>query len=161
MNKLIIPIAVIVISFSLITILTVSYPDQKFKSETVEDGEIELSSKVVHGTINADSLDVQFEDVTVYVQLVDASLQDVSSILLGEQILENVNYDSRLRYAGILFSIPIEFEIHESATYHVSAHADIDGDGQTSKGDWISMASHPVLSHGSTNEASIILSLVQ
>ena len=156
-----IPIAVIVISFSLITILTVSYPDKEFKSETVKEAEIELPNTVIHGTINADSVDVQFEDVTVYVQLVDASLQDVSSILLGEQILENVNYDSRLRYVGILFSIPVEFQINESATYYVSAHVDIDGDGQTSKGDWISMTAHPVLSHGSANEASIILSRVQ
>jgi hypothetical protein len=60
-----------------------------------------------------------------------------------------------------LFSIPVAFEVNESATYYVSAHADIDGDGQTSKGDWVSMTAHPVLSHGNVNEASIILSLVK
>ena len=161
MNKTIIPITVIIISFSLITILTVSYPDKEFKSETVKEDKIEFSGTVVHGTINADSIDVRFEDITVYVKLVDASLQDVSSVLLGEQTLENVNYDSRLRYAGILFSIPVEFQINESATCYVSAHADIDGDGRTSKGDWVSMTAHPVLSHGNANEASIILSLVE
>ena len=116
---------------------------------------------VVHGTINADTPNVIFKNVTIYVQLVDASLQDVPSILLGKTILEDVSYNSNLRYAGILYSVTVDFEINESATYYVSAHADIDGDGQTSKGDWVSMTAHPVLSHGSGNESSIILSLVE
>ncbi len=99
--------------------------DIEFTGEPITD--------IVHGTINADTPNVTFESVTIYVKLVDASLQDVSSILLGETVLENVDYNSNLRYAGILYSVPVDFEINESASYYISAHADIDGDGQTSK----------------------------
>ena len=113
----------------------------------------------IHGTIRVSESGVKFDDATVYVKIVDASMQDVPSILLTRQVIQNVSYDSN-NDEKIRFSIPIIFDVQERRDYYVSAHADLDGDKSTSLGDYVTMTAYPVLTNGFPNEQYLILEKV-
>ncbi len=114
----------------------------------------------VYGTVIVSEPDVKFDDTTVYVKIVDASMQDVPSILLTRQAIPNVSYDSNNDDEKIRFSIPIIFDIQERRDYYVSAHADVDGDKSTTHGDYVTMTAYPVLANGFSDERHLVLEKV-
>lgn len=91
---------------------------------------------------------IEFRDVrepalnaTVYVRVQDASRADASALTVAEQVLRGVNI--------IPGAPPIPFTVdgipqNPRARYVVRVHADVDGDGRVSRGDYVSTQSHPV-----------------
>jgi uncharacterized lipoprotein YbaY len=87
-----------------------------------------------------------FDGVTVYVRLEDVSRADAAAALIAEQTLEGVSHR-----AGDKDSL--DFALYgpppaEGADYNVSAHVDLDGDGEVSRGDYVTVESYPVLTRG-------------
>ena len=115
----------------------------------------------VYGTIKVSEPDVKFDDATVYVRIIDASMQDVPSILLTMQVIQNASYDSNSDNKMIRFSIPITFDVQERRNYYVSAHVDLDGDKSASSGDYVTMTAYPVLANGFSDERHLVLEKVR
>ena len=135
------------------------YGTTVYKTSDTKNNENETR---VYGTIKIGEPGVRFDDATVYVKIVDASMQDVPSILLTRQIIQNVSYDSNNNDdEQIQFSIPITFDVQEKRDYYVSAHADLDGDKSTSQGDYVTMTAYPVLANGFSDERYLVLEKVR
>lgn len=91
--------------------------------------------------------------VTIYIRLEDISIADTASKLIAEQVLSNVSFQAGHR---IKFLINLHGKaLNERASYSLRVHVDVDGDGQISRGDYISMVSYPVLTFGYPNHATI------
>lgn len=100
---------------------------------------------VVRGIIIFDEHLKPFSGATVHIRLEDVSLQDASSKLIAERIIRNVSHDN--------IDHQIEFVIYGDivdiqATYSIRVHCDVDNDGRISKGDFVTVQSYPVLTHG-------------
>jgi hypothetical protein len=88
----------------------------------------------------------EFDGVTVYVRLEDVSRADAGATPIAEQVLKDVSHragaEKSLDFA--LYGAPPV----QGADYNVSVHVDVDGDGEISRGDYITVESYPVLTHG-------------
>ncbi len=105
------------------------------------------------------SVEVTFEDAesfsgaTVYVRLEDVSRADLAARVIAEQVLRDVSLRPD-RPAKLMISLRSK-AVDEHARYAVRVHADLDGDGQISRGDYISMESYPVLTFGNPHETIV------
>jgi uncharacterized lipoprotein YbaY len=95
----------------------------------------------ISGTIEFQDVREPALNVTVYVRVQDASRADASASTVAEQVLRGVNIISG--------APPIPFTVdgipqNPSARYIIRVHADVDGDGRVSRGDYVSTQSHPV-----------------
>lgn len=95
----------------------------------------------ISGTI--EFLDVRESalNVTVFVRVQDTSHTDAGAPTVVEQVLRGVNIVPRAQ--------PIPFTVHgipqnPRARYTVRVHADVNGDGIVSRGDYVSTQSYPV-----------------
>jgi hypothetical protein len=62
----------------------------------------------------------------------------------------------------LLFSVEIDdAQVDPRAHYTVAAHADLDGDGAVSVGDYVSTEAYPVLTRGHPNSANVELHEVE
>jgi uncharacterized lipoprotein YbaY len=100
-----------------------------------------------------------FSGGTVYVRLEDVSRADAPSRIVAEQVIRHVGYQPG--QTGTL-----AFELRgqvpdEHARYIVSVHVDVDGDGQVSRGDYITMESYPVLTQGYPRQVIVRLRKVK
>jgi uncharacterized lipoprotein YbaY len=82
----------------------------------------------------------QVRDATVYVRLEEVSRADAPSRIVAEQVLRGVTYEP---------GQPLQFELRgtvpaDRASYRLRVHVDVDGDGQVSRGDYVSTESIPV-----------------
>jgi uncharacterized lipoprotein YbaY len=94
-----------------------------------------------------------FCGATVYVRLEDVSQADAPSRVAGEQVIHNV---SRPPGRPRLLPINLRSEMpKERSSYVVRVHVDVDGDGQVSRGDYITMESYPVLTFGHPNWVTV------
>jgi uncharacterized lipoprotein YbaY len=94
-----------------------------------------------------------FTDATVYVRLEDVSRLDAPSTVIAEQMIRHVSHPagSQQRLAFSLYGqLP-----DDQASYIVQVHVDVDGDGRVSSGDYRSMESYPVLTHGYPNQVTV------
>ena len=112
---------------------------------------------VVRGTVRF------FEEVDVpsgarlYVRLLDVTFTDAPSRTVAEQVLTLAR--GRAGERRLAFSLELE-TIDSHRTYIVSAHADLDGDGSISRGDWMTMESYPVLTLGNADRVDVIVKRV-
>lgn len=82
----------------------------------------------------------------VRVRLSDVTRLDAESVTLAEQEIHDVELDpARPPRVSFALSAP---EPDPRARYVVEAHVDLTGDGEVKAGDFINMASHPVLTRG-------------
>ena len=108
--------------------------------------------RVVRGEITFDEGAPAFADATAHVQLEDVSTIDAPSLVVAEQVLPNTR---RPPPGGrIEFAITV-WNVDERASYNVRALIDLDGDGKTSRGDFVTMQSYPVLTRSHPTEVSI------
>ena len=92
-------------------------------------------------------------DVTVHVRVQDTSAADARAVTVAEQIIRGVSIDSAAS------RIPFTVEgIPENARARlvVRVHADVDGTGTVSRGDYVSTQSHPVPGGGQPAAMTII-----
>jgi uncharacterized lipoprotein YbaY len=95
----------------------------------------------ISGTIEFHDVRAPAFKVTVYVRVQDTSRSDASASTVAEQVLRDVNI--------IPGAPPLPFNIggipqNPKARYVVRIHADVDGDGVVSRGDYVSTQSYPV-----------------
>jgi uncharacterized lipoprotein YbaY len=111
-------------------------------SEPLVSGEIILGEEVQ-----------SFSSATIYVRLEDVSLVDAFSKTVAEQVLHNISHQ-----AGYQSRLAIDLRgtiSNERARYAVRVHVDVDGDGQVSHGDYISMEGYPVLTFGYPDRVTV------
>lgn len=100
-----------------------------------------------------------FKNATVFVSIEDVSIQDLPSLTISKQVLENVDYDPS-KMNKIKFSLPVPIK-DLTGWYIVKVLVDIDGDGEISKGDYITMAYYHVLTHGHPNHVLVRVKQVE
>ncbi len=123
---------------------------------STEDSESE--GREVHGTISFGE-DVQpFDRATAYVRLEDVSVADAPARVVAQSVISNL---AKPRAGeGIPFTLPAG-RINPRASYNVRVLVDVDGDGQTTAGDYVSVQSYPVLTFGYPPEVSITVRRVR
>lgn len=94
-----------------------------------------------------------FTGATVYVHLEDVSRLDAPSTVIAEQVIRNVAHQAGSQQ-GLEFSLYGQIP-DEQASYSLRVHVDVDGDGRVSHGDYLSMESYPVLTHGYSNRVKV------
>jgi uncharacterized lipoprotein YbaY len=112
-----------------------------------------ISKSLVSGEIILGEEVQSFSSATIYVRLEDVSRVDAFSKIVAEQVLHNVSHQ-----AG--HQSQLAFDLRgttpdERASYAVYVHVDVDGDGQVSRGDYISMESYPVLTFGYPDRVTV------
>jgi putative lipoprotein len=109
----------------------------------------------VRGRILFDKDVGPFTGATVYVRLENVSRADAAADVAAEQTLRGVSHADGEEQA-LSFELLVE-SIDERAQYSVRVHVDVDGDGELSPGDYVSPATHPVLTYGHPIQAEIRL----
>jgi uncharacterized lipoprotein YbaY len=99
----------------------------------------------IRGAIEFPDVREPAHNVTVYVRVQDTSFADAGAKTVAEQVLRGVDI--------VPGAPPIPFAVHgipenERARYVVRAHADVDGNGAVSRGDYVSTQSYPVQTTG-------------
>jgi uncharacterized lipoprotein YbaY len=90
---------------------------------------------------------------TVYVRVLDTSQADAPAVMVSTLTLKEVALDL-MEQDGIEFSVEIP-AVDPRTRYTVSVLVDLDGDGQSSPGDYRSMQAYPVLTHGHGNRVEV------
>lgn len=94
-------------------------------------------------------------DARVYVRLLDTSIADAPARLMAEQVLTDVwrqaNAGEPLAFA--LTGAPGD----ERNSYTLAVLVDVDGDGRTSRGDFITMQSYPVHTRANPDWVSVLV----
>ena len=90
---------------------------------------------------------------TAYVRLLDTSAEDGRSSKIAEQILTRFAQKAN-RGEAVPFALKGKIE-DDRASYTISVHVDVDGDGAISPGDFINMQSYPVLTFGYPSHVSV------
>ncbi|MEZ4684205.1 MAG: YbaY family lipoprotein [Caldilineaceae bacterium] len=98
--------------------------------------------RLISGEISFEATSNAVAGATVYVRLEDVSRLDAAAILVAETLLPAV----ALRGQGqdrLHFTLEAALP-DPKAHYSLRVHVDVDGDGQISRGDYITMESYPV-----------------
>jgi uncharacterized lipoprotein YbaY len=108
-------------------------------------------SPLVKGIIVFEDNIKPFTGATIYIRLLDVSLQDAPSKLIAEQVIKNASYSNDQK---------IEFAIYGNITnnyarHSINIHVDTDNNGKISKGDFITMQSYPVITFNYPNNIEV------
>lgn len=111
-------------------------------------------ARSISGTIQFQHVRQPAHDVTVYVRVEEISRLDAPAFRVAEVVLRGVHI-----FAG---SPPIPFTMRDvrpepRGRYIVRVHADVDGDGQVSRGDYVSVQSYPVLTSAKPDIVAIVV----
>jgi uncharacterized lipoprotein YbaY len=117
-----------------------------------------ISSPLVRCVVVLDEAAGSFGAATLFVRLDDVTLADRPSTPLAQAQIDQVAHrqGSQSRWVVQLGGAAAQ----PQHRYSIWAHLDIDGDGQVSRGDYITMQSYPVLTFGCPAEATVHLRLV-
>jgi uncharacterized lipoprotein YbaY len=123
--------------------------------EEIPEERTMTTTLLAKGEISFDQKNVKtFSGATIYVRLKDVTMQDTPSKLISQQVIKNVSYNSG-NVTGHHYQKKIEFKlfgdriaIDFTRSYAVSVHIDVDNNGMINSGDFISMESYPVITHG-------------
>ena len=111
-----------------------------------------MSNPVVKGELKFEGSPDLPASAKAYVRLLNTSMADAPSAAVAEQVIDVARFLSKGEKVAFVLE---PHSIDERDTYTVSVLVDLDGDGKISKGDYISMQSYPVLTHGSPNQVTI------
>lgn len=101
---------------------------------------------LLRGEVVFDEGTPSFNGATLFVSLHDTSYADAPAETVTSLVQADVSYDAHARNH---LPFVLRGQIHdETATYTVSVHLDLDGDGKVSRGDYINVQSYPVLTRG-------------
>jgi uncharacterized lipoprotein YbaY len=117
------------------------------------------SQFLLEGEITFAKTGTSFSGATAYIKLEDVSQADTGSIIVAQQVIGDISHQQ-----GQEEKIQVSLQgqiLNERASYIVSVHVDVDGDGQISKGDYINMESYPVLTFGFPNQISVYVQQVK
>lgn len=108
----------------------------------------------VQGEIVFDEDTRSFDGAIAYVRLEAVTLADASATVVSQQVIHRVAHH-RGDTTPVTFALPAPGEVNERAGYSVRVHVDLDGDRRVSRGDFISMESHPVLTLGRPDRVTV------
>jgi hypothetical protein len=114
---------------------------------------------LVKGKITFEEAAPPFNGATMYVRLESIAAVDIASEVVADYVERDVAFDPKT-YGDLSFAIagnPTDPRV----SYAVRVHIDIDGDGEVSHGDFISMQSYPVITFGHPREVSILVRQVK
>ncbi|MEA1985630.1 MAG: YbaY family lipoprotein [Euryarchaeota archaeon] len=111
------------------------------------------TNSMIQGEIVFEEVNDPIRDATIYIELEDVSLADAPSTVISSMVLENVNIDAD-GSASIPYSLEYP-ELDDRLTYSMSVLVDLNGDGRTSGGDYISMEHIPVSTSGPNDNITI------
>ena len=114
---------------------------------------------LVKGKITFEEGAPPFTGATMYVRLERITAADIASEAVAEYVERGIAFDPKTS-SDFLFAIAGD-PPDARASYAVRVHIDIDGDGEVSKGDFISMQSYPVITFGHPRELSILVRQVK
>jgi putative lipoprotein len=104
------------------------------------------SGDVVTGAIRFPEGTPAFVDATVRISLLDVTRADAPSRVVAEEAISHAIHPGG---AGEGFAFALRAgAIDARGRYVIRVHVDVDGDGRVSQGDYVSMASYPVLTFG-------------
>jgi len=114
---------------------------------------------LVRGKITFEEIAPPFTGATMYVRLERVIAADMASETVAIM-------SKRVRAFDPKTSIDLSFAIagdppDPRASYAVRVHIDLDGDGEVSPGDFISMQSYPVITFGHPREVSVVVRQVR
>lgn len=123
------------------------------RDDSAAPSESQADGASISGTIEFQGVTAPTPNVTVHVRVQDTSRADARARTVAEQVLRGVNVAPG--------SPPLSFTVRgipldQRARYSVRVHADVNGNGVVSRGDYVSTESHPV----HTSESSASLSIV-
>jgi uncharacterized lipoprotein YbaY len=101
----------------------------------------------VNGTIEFQDVRESVDNVTVYVRVQDVTYADARATTVAERVLPGVYISPGA--SAVAFTVDGIPE-GPGARYILRIHADVDGDGTVSRGDYISTQSYPVQTTGRT-----------
>lgn len=114
-------------------------------------------SSTVDVEITLESGAPQFSQATVHVRLEEVGALDAAVRVVAEEVHCAARF---LAEADALYhdhaALSIE-ELDPGASYGVQVHIDVDGDGEMSTGDFITMESYPVLTFGYPNRVAVVV----
>jgi hypothetical protein len=114
---------------------------------------------LVKGEITFEEVAPPFTGATMYVLLENITVADIASEVVADYIERDVAFDPK---TAKVLSFAIAGKAPDPrASYAVRVHIDIDGDGEVSRGDFISMQSYPVITFGHPSEVSILVRQVK
>ena len=115
--------------------------------------------ELVKGKITFEDETQPFTGATIYVRLENITDADTTAQVVADYVQRDVAFDPK---TASEFSFSIAGDPPDPrASYAVRVHVDIDGDGEVSKGDFISMQSYPVITFGYPREVSIFVRQVK
>jgi hypothetical protein len=114
---------------------------------------------LVKGNITFEEIAPPFTGAIMYVRLESITAADIASETVADYVEQDVAFDPKT-------SSELSFAIAGNppdprGSYAVRVHIDIDGDGEVSQGDFISMQSYPVITFGHPREVSIFVRQVK
>ncbi len=112
---------------------------------------------LIEGNILFENLEETIEDATVYIRLDDVSLADAPSTVISETTLENVSVGPEDNIVPYSLGFP---ELEARRMYSLYVHADVDGDGKVSKGDYVTTMYNGVPADQETVNMDVTVELV-
>jgi putative lipoprotein len=94
----------------------------------------------ISGDVQFEPQSPPFRDATLRIQLQEVTLADAPARVVAEQVVERVSRDAET--PGLPFSLASPNSLDPRATYILQAHVDLDGSGEISPGDFITMETH-------------------
>lgn len=105
------------------------------------------------GTISFEGQNISFSNATAYVTIKDANIADNTSGVIAEQTIQGLSItqgtNSTFRYA-----VPTS-KLEQGKEYSLSVHIDVDGDGNISQADYITIQRYPLVSGLKTLDAVV------
>ena len=113
----------------------------------------------VRGEVRFEAGAPPFGGATAYVRLEDVTAADAPAVVVAEEVLRDVAFDPE---ADDNVTFVLEGGAPDPrASYSVRVHVDLDGDGEVSRGDFISTESYPVLTYGYPDRVSVTVRRVE
>ncbi|MEL4305358.1 YbaY family lipoprotein [Methanococcoides sp. LMO-2] len=123
-----------------------------------DNGDMALGENGVHGMIIFDEPVESFSNATIYLEVEDVSLQDVASVVISEDTIDDVSMDAdNIQLVEYMIYHP---ELDERMTYSLSVHVDVDGDGSLSSGDYYSTWHNPVPTDPGMHELDVHVEMI-
>lgn len=126
--------------------------------DSENEEEIVSQQNSIRGMIIFDKTVESFSNATTYLKVEDVSLQDVSSIIIAEDIINSVSQNADdVQPVQYFINFP---QLEERMTYSLSVHVDVDGDGSLSNGDYYSTWHNPVPTEPGAHELDVHVEMI-
>ena len=122
------------------------------------DENIILDENSIQGKIIFDKPVQSFSDATIYLNLEDVSLQDIESITITEDSIDDISLDAN-NMQPVQYTLDYP-KLDDRMAYSLSVHVDVDGNGRLSNGDYYSTWHNPVPTEPGVHELNVHVEMI-